>query len=143
MLQQENLSRLITNLQPNDSEVRLKAQALIQQTNTLQSNGILPDPASDVHITPLPGETLSIFYARTKDHWASKARHERGSDNRGKLLRRDGFTMAQERWEEYKPVLEEVEKIMREAGLDEGGDVVIDGTAKAAERGVSESRNRR
>lgn len=125
------------------SDVRLKAQALLQQANVPPSTVISEGP-SDAHVTPLPGETLSTFYARTKDHWASKARHEGGSDNRGKLLRRDGFTMAQERWEEYKPVLEEVEKILREAGLDEGGDVVrTDGLSKLAGGGLVESRNRR
>jgi hypothetical protein len=130
-------------LQSTESEVTLKAQALIQQAKIVPSNALVSDPSSDSHITPLPGETLSTFYARTKNHWASKARHEGGSDNRGKLLRRDGFAMAQERWEEYKPVLEEVEKIMREAGLDEGGDVVMGGMAKSPGGGISESRNRR
>jgi len=51
--------------------------------------------------------------------------------------------MAQERWEEYKPVLEEVEKIMREAGLDEGGGIVMGSMTKAPGGGISESRNRR
>ncbi|CAE6457105.1 unnamed protein product [Rhizoctonia solani] len=66
--------------------------------------------------TPLPGETLAIFYARSREYWAQKA-HE-NSDNRGKLLRRDGFTLAEERYETYKPVLKEVERILEEAGLD-------------------------
>ncbi|KIM21328.1 hypothetical protein M408DRAFT_333526 [Serendipita vermifera MAFF 305830] len=125
------------------SEIRLKAQALLQQANVVPSSATSGEPSnSDAHITPLPGETLSTFYARTKDHWASKARHEGGSDNRGKLLRRDGFTMAQERWEEYKPVLEEVEKILRESGLDDGGEVVMTG-GKTAGGSLLESRNRR
>ncbi|CAE6472959.1 unnamed protein product [Rhizoctonia solani] len=66
--------------------------------------------------TPLPGETLAMFYARSREYWAQKA-HE-SSDNRGKLLRRDGFTLAEERYETYKPVLREVERILEEAGLD-------------------------
>jgi len=134
---------VLTKVLQSANAIRLKAQALLQQANVAQpiENA---DPSSDAHITPLPGETLSTFYARTKEHWASKARHEGGSDNRGKSLRRDGFAMAQERWEEYKPVLEEVEKIMREAGLDEGGDIVMaGGMSKMAGGGMSESRNRR
>ncbi|KAJ1311770.1 hypothetical protein OPQ81_010238 [Rhizoctonia solani] len=66
--------------------------------------------------TPLPGETLAMFYARSREYWAQKA-HE-NSDNRGKLLRRDGFALAEERYETYKPVLKEVERILEEAGLD-------------------------
>ncbi|KAH7345317.1 hypothetical protein B0J17DRAFT_712916 [Rhizoctonia solani] len=66
--------------------------------------------------TPLPGETLAMFYARSREYWAQKA-HE-SSDNRGKLLRRDGFALAEERYETYKPVLREVERILEEAGLD-------------------------
>ncbi|CAE6469542.1 unnamed protein product [Rhizoctonia solani] len=66
--------------------------------------------------TPLPGETLAMFYARSREYWAQKA-HE-SSDNRGKLLRRDGFALAEERYETYKPVLKEVERILEEAGLD-------------------------
>ncbi|QRV76349.1 kelch repeat-containing protein 3 [Ceratobasidium sp. AG-Ba] len=66
--------------------------------------------------TPLPGETLAAFYARSREYWAQKA-HE-NSDNRGKMLRRDGFGLAEERYETYKPVLKEVERILSEAGLD-------------------------
>jgi len=50
----------------------------------------------DVISTPLPGETLAMFYARSREYWAQKA-HET-SDNRGKLLRRDGFAIAEERY---------------------------------------------
>lgn len=51
------------------------------------------------------------------EYWAQKARES--SDNRGKLLRRDGFSLAEERYGTYKPILEEVERILAEAGLDE------------------------
>ncbi|KAF5347577.1 hypothetical protein D9756_010671 [Leucocoprinus leucothites] len=71
----------------------------------------------DVLSTPLPGETLAMFYARSREYWTQKAYGT--SDNRGKELRRDGFGLAEERYAEYKPILEEVEKILAEAGLDE------------------------
>jgi Domain of unknown function (DUF4110) len=51
------------------------------------------------------------------EYWAQKARES--SDNRGKLLRRDGFSLAEEHYGTYKPILEEVERILAEAGLDE------------------------
>ncbi|PVF93896.1 galactose oxidase [Serendipita vermifera] len=129
-------------------DIRLKAQAFLQQAqvskpSTSTSDGQQDDPnASDAHVTPLPGETLSTFYARTKNHWAQKARNQHGSENRGKMLRRDGFGLAEERWEEYKPILEEVEKIMKEAGL-EDGDGLIRKEGVGGLKSVTESRNRR
>ncbi|KAF9510287.1 hypothetical protein BS47DRAFT_1409249 [Hydnum rufescens UP504] len=66
--------------------------------------------------TPLPGETLAIFYARTREYWIQQA--HTSSDNRGKMLRRDGFALASERYQSYKPILDEVETILAEAGLD-------------------------
>jgi len=86
----------------------------------------------------LPGETLAGFYARAREYWAHQAHIT--SDNRGKELRRDGFALAQERYDEYRPLLQEVEKILSEAGLDaEEMKRASEGTA-----GVSgPSRNRR
>ncbi|EJD07185.1 galactose oxidase [Fomitiporia mediterranea MF3/22] len=95
--------------------------------------------AEDVMSTPRPGETLAMFYARSREYWAGKAHSS--SDNRGKLLRRDGFTLAQERYVEYKPVLEEVENILAEAGLDE--DEIKRGAVAGPKAAQSESRNRR
>ncbi|KAF7322962.1 Galactose oxidase [Mycena chlorophos] len=66
--------------------------------------------------TPLPGETLAAFYSRTRTHWAQKAHS--ATENQGKQLRRDGFTLAQETYKSYEPILREVEKILAEAGLD-------------------------
>ncbi|KII91387.1 hypothetical protein PLICRDRAFT_38137 [Plicaturopsis crispa FD-325 SS-3] len=93
----------------------------------------------DVVSTPLPGETLALFYARSREYWAQKAHVT--SDNRGKELRRDGFTLAQERYEIYKPVLMEVEKILAEAGLDE--EEMRKGSAAAGAGVAGQSRNRR
>ncbi|KAF8814969.1 hypothetical protein BYT27DRAFT_7219077 [Phlegmacium glaucopus] len=73
----------------------------------------------DIQSTPLPGETLAMFYARSREYWTQKAHGN--SDNQGKQLRRDGFTLAEERYNAYKPILAEVEKILEEAGLDEEG----------------------
>ncbi|KAI9431730.1 galactose oxidase [Lactarius indigo] len=93
----------------------------------------------DIISTPLPGETLAVFYARSREYWAQKARES--SDNRGKLLRRDGFSLAEERYGTYKPILEEVEKILAEAGLDEEEMKRASATGQAG--GVGQSRNRR
>ncbi|KIJ31420.1 hypothetical protein M422DRAFT_53419 [Sphaerobolus stellatus SS14] len=88
--------------------------------------------------TPLPGETLAMFYARSREYWAQKALEK--SDNRGKMLRRDGFSLAEERYASYKPILEEVQKILAEAGLDEEEMKRVGGKAPG---GGDSSRNRR
>lgn len=74
------------------------------------------------------------------EYWTQKAHGV--SDNRGKQLRRDGFSFAEERYAEYKPILEEVEKILAEAGLDE--DEMRAGAAQTGGGGGAvSSRNRR
>ncbi|KAK0190088.1 galactose oxidase [Armillaria mellea] len=95
--------------------------------------------AEDVISTPLPGETLAMFYSRSREYWAQKAHVT--SDNRGKQLRRDGFGFAKERYAEYKPILQEVEKILAEAGLDE--EEMRKGAAAGPGAGSGQSRNRR
>ncbi|KAH8103145.1 galactose oxidase [Cristinia sonorae] len=104
--------------------------------------GVARDAARSVEdtlSTPLPGETLAMFYARSREYWAGKAHGI--SDNRGKMLRRDGFALASERYEAYKPVLEEVEKILAEAGLDE--EEIRKGAAAGAAGPSAQNRNRR
>ncbi|KAH9960561.1 hypothetical protein BGW80DRAFT_1362810 [Lactifluus volemus] len=92
----------------------------------------------DIISTPLPGETLAAFYARSREYWAQKAREN--SDNRGKLLRRDGFSLAEEHYGTYKPILEEVERILAEAGLDEEE---MKRASAVGHVGSEQSRNRR
>ncbi|KAF8799197.1 hypothetical protein BYT27DRAFT_7236407 [Phlegmacium glaucopus] len=56
----------------------------------------------DIQSTPLPGETLAMQILDSKAHG--------NSDNQGKQLHRDGFTLAEEQYTAYKPILAEVEK---------------------------------
>ncbi|RDB18721.1 Kelch domain-containing protein 4 [Hypsizygus marmoreus] len=101
----------VEQTQAEREELRSKAAAFM---------GVAKDASrspEDVISTPLPGETLAMFYARSREFWSQKAHNT--SDNRGKQLRRDGFALAEERYATYKPILEEVEKILAEAGLDE------------------------
>ncbi|RDX51666.1 galactose oxidase [Lentinus brumalis] len=116
-----------------DKDLRLKAAAFM---------GVAKDATrspEDVISTPLPGETLAMFYARSREYWTQKAYGK--SDNRGKLLRRDGFTLAEDRYAEYKPILEEVERILAEAGLDE--EEMRKGAAAGPQGSSGQSRNRR
>ncbi|KAG8216281.1 hypothetical protein J3R82DRAFT_6339 [Butyriboletus roseoflavus] len=98
--------------------------------------------AEDVIGTPASGETLAMFYARSREYWAQKAHHDHARDSRGKQLRRDGFGLAEARYAEYKPILEEVEKILAEAGLDED-EMKLQGKREVAGVGDGQSRNRR
>ncbi|OAV87350.1 hypothetical protein, variant [Puccinia triticina 1-1 BBBD Race 1] len=87
--------------------------------------------AEEVMSTPLPGETLKLFYDRTREYWTQKA-HET-SQHRGKELRRDA---------EYKPLLDEIERIQAEAGI-EASDVQRRTGPSAAGGPTQDSRHRR
>ncbi|OBZ65623.1 Kelch repeat-containing protein 3 [Grifola frondosa] len=86
----------------DQDELRSKATAFMGVAKALLD---LPKTSSAL---PYPEKPLRWEY------WAQKAHGT--SDNRGKMLRRDGFTMAEERYAAYKPILEEVERILAEAG---------------------------
>ncbi|KAF8587936.1 galactose oxidase [Ramaria rubella] len=108
----DTVSQTPEEVQHDKDELRKLATAFM---------GVSKDGAArteeDAISTPLPGETLATFYSRSREYWAQKAFEY--SDNRGKMLRRDGFSMAEERYVSYKPILDEVQKILAEAGLDE------------------------
>lgn len=123
--------------------------------------GVLKDTErhqEDIISTPLPGEKLSGFYSRSKEHWVMKARGV--SDDRGKALNAQAFKLCHTRYsasilqialrrismtnvfaEEYKPLLKEIEKILAEAGLDE--DEIKRAGAGTSAGAQGQSRNRR
>lgn len=117
--------------------LRAKAQAFM---------GVASDSArteQEVLSTPQPGEKLRAFYERTKQHWASTALIESQGKLRGKEMRKRGFALADQQYQEYKPILEEIERIRAEAGLDEAEAAVNKvGGIGAGSTGV-DSRNRR
>ncbi|GAA5842487.1 hypothetical protein JCM11251_007329 [Rhodosporidiobolus azoricus] len=112
-------------------ELTKKAQAFMG----VQNDGARS--AEEMISTPQVGESLAQFFARSKEYWTGKA-HEAGIGNRGKDLRRDAFGLAEQRYEEYKPVLEEIQRMQEAAGL-EAAEMR---TAQRAGLGT-ESRNRR
>ncbi|PIA51438.1 hypothetical protein AQUCO_01100342v1 [Aquilegia coerulea] len=61
---------------------------------------------SDSQRTPMPGETLRDFYKRTNLYWQMAA-HEH-TQHTGKELRKDGFDLADARYKELKPILDEL-----------------------------------
>lgn len=61
---------------------------------------------SDSQRTPTPGESLREFYKRTNMYWQMAA-HEH-TQHTGKELRKDGFDLAEARYRELKPILDEL-----------------------------------
>ncbi|XP_042487342.1 kelch domain-containing protein 4, partial [Macadamia integrifolia] len=61
---------------------------------------------SDSQRTPMPGESLKDFFRRTNLYWQMAA-HEH-TQHTGKELRKDGFDLAEARYKELKPILDEL-----------------------------------
>uniref|UniRef100_A0A1J3DA10 Kelch domain-containing protein 4 n=1 Tax=Noccaea caerulescens TaxID=107243 RepID=A0A1J3DA10_NOCCA len=61
---------------------------------------------SDSQRTPVPGETLKDFYKRTNMYWQMAAYEH--TQHTGKELRKDGFDLAETRYIELKPILDEL-----------------------------------
>jgi len=96
--------------QLEQEELKKKAEAFMGVAKSSERS------VEEMMSTPLPGETLKLFYDRTREYWTQKAHAT--SHHRGKELRRDGFSHAEERYLEYKPLLEEIERIQAEAGIE-------------------------
>lgn len=65
--------------------------------------------------TPFAGEAVADFYARTTDHWNAEAAKLAAAGNGEALstkeLRREGFHLARERYEELRPVLDRLSEL--------------------------------
>ncbi|KAM7276734.1 hypothetical protein ACFE04_018600 [Oxalis oulophora] len=72
---------------------------------------------SDSQRTPIPGETLKDFYKRTNMYWQMAA-HEH-TQHTGKELRKDGFDLAEARYKELKPILDELAILEEEQKAEE------------------------
>ncbi|XP_057970399.1 uncharacterized protein LOC131159477 isoform X2 [Malania oleifera] len=72
---------------------------------------------SDSQRTPMPGESLREFYKRTNLYWQMAA-HEH-TQHTGKELRKDGFDLAEARYRELKPILDELAVLEAEQKAEE------------------------
>jgi len=68
--------------------------------------------------TPLAGESVAEFYARTTEYWNAEAvksvgklAADRGEALSAKELKREGFHLANKRYEELKPILERLTEL--------------------------------
>ncbi|KAJ7285850.1 galactose oxidase [Mycena rebaudengoi] len=123
---------IVEQTEDEKAALRLKATAFMG----VQAKDRSPE---EVLSTPLPGETLAMFYARSRAFWAQKAHS--ATENQGKQLRRDGFILAEEHYDAFRPILKEVEKILAEAGLD--AEEMRLGAAGGGPSRTEQSRNRR
>lgn len=121
-------SEEVEDLSPEQVERRRKKREVIKQRAkeawgivrvSVDVNGSgLQLTEEEKNRTPNPGETLRIFFDRTRVYWSKKAFELTQGEARGKEMRKKGFELAEQRYEEYKHVLRELEKIQVEAGLD-------------------------
>lgn len=135
--------QLDDDVSPKEVQAALERQAALRKQATAFM-GVAKDTnrtEEDILSTPAPGEVLQTFYLRTKHYWASLAHTQSDGASRGKQLRRDGFDLAEKRFMEYKPILEEIERIRSEAEGDI--DEAADGMPRRPTGPGTESRHRR
>uniref|UniRef100_A0A0E0KS14 DUF4110 domain-containing protein n=1 Tax=Oryza punctata TaxID=4537 RepID=A0A0E0KS14_ORYPU len=72
---------------------------------------------SDSQRTPMPGESLKDFYKRTDMYWQMAAYEH--TQHTGKELRKDGFDLAETRYKEMKPILDELAVLEAEQKAEE------------------------
>ncbi|KAL3512609.1 hypothetical protein ACH5RR_025326 [Cinchona calisaya] len=72
---------------------------------------------SDSQRTPAPGESLKDFYKRTNMYWQMAAYEH--TQHTGKELRKDGFDLAEARYKELKPILDELAVLEAEQKAEE------------------------
>ncbi|KAL0675001.1 hypothetical protein Bca4012_002982 [Brassica carinata] len=83
---------------------------------------------SDSQRTPVPGETLKDFYKRTNMYWQMAAYEH--TQHTGKELRKDGFDLAETRYLELKPVLDELAILETEQKAEETEGPEASGTSR-------------
>jgi hypothetical protein len=76
------------------------------------------DIADDTR-TPLLNESLKEFFARTQQHWVQEGQKQLKPDDDPKELRRLAFSLAQERFESLKQVLDKLKGMEEEQSLNE------------------------
>jgi len=79
----------------------------------------------DESTTPSDGESLADFYTRTSKYWNQKARDAvvgTGTELSTKEVKREGFKLAQTRFEELKPVIDRLVELRRSLKKDAKGD---------------------
>ncbi|XP_020571836.1 kelch domain-containing protein 4 isoform X2 [Phalaenopsis equestris] len=83
---------------------------------------------ADSQRTPMPGESLKDFYKRTNTYWQMAAYEH--TQHTGKELRKDGFDLAEARFKELKPILDELAILEAEQKAEEEENAEISSRAR-------------
>lgn len=94
---------------------------------------------SDSQRTPTPGESLRDFYKRTNMYWQMAAYEH--TQHTGKELRKDGFDLAETRFKELKPILDELAVLEAEQKAEEEASAST-GSKKDPKKGKQKSAGR-
>ena len=65
--------------------------------------------------TPNPDEALADFYSRTSDYWNKEVAKTSSDELSAKEIKREGFSMARDRFDDLKPILERLTKLSLQA----------------------------
>ncbi|CAN6276084.1 unnamed protein product [Urochloa humidicola] len=107
----KNVSSAVSLLKGETKTMRRKEKrARIEQIRVILG-------LSDSQRTPVPGETLKDFYKRTNMYWQMAAYEH--TQHTGKELRKDGFDLAETRYKELKPILDELAVLEAEQKAEE------------------------
>ncbi|KQJ83224.1 kelch domain-containing protein 4 [Brachypodium distachyon] len=92
---------------------------------------------SDSQRTPTPGESLKDFYKRTNMYWQMAAYEH--TQHTGKELRKDGFDLAETRFKELKPILDELAVLEAEQKAEEEASAASTGPKKDTKKSKQKS----
>ncbi|PWZ41696.1 Kelch domain-containing protein 4 [Zea mays] len=107
----KNVSSAVSLLKGESKTMRRKEKrARIEQIRVILG-------LSDSQRTPVPGESLRDFYKRTNMYWQMAAYEH--TQHTGKELRKDGFDLAETRFKELKPILDELAVLEAEQKAEE------------------------
>lgn len=107
----KNVSSAVSLLKGESKTMRRKEKrARIEQIRVILG-------LSDSQRTPVPGESLKDFYKRTNMYWQMAAYEH--TQHTGKELRKDGFDLAETRFKELKPILDELAVLEAEQKAEE------------------------
>eukprot|EP00540_Astrosyne_radiata_P015245 CAMPEP_0116823404 /NCGR_PEP_ID=MMETSP0418-20121206/817_1 /TAXON_ID=1158023 /ORGANISM="Astrosyne radiata, Strain 13vi08-1A" /LENGTH=179 /DNA_ID=CAMNT_0004451649 /DNA_START=75 /DNA_END=614 /DNA_ORIENTATION=- len=105
-----------------------KRSGLRQEIAELKEKLKLDDSSS----TPQMGEAMADFYSRTSDYWTQKVATQLADDDSrrenetlsNKELKREGFLLAQKRYEELRPMLDRLNELeLQQRDAEEAGRV--------------------
>ncbi|WVZ86180.1 hypothetical protein U9M48_033008 [Paspalum notatum var. saurae] len=129
----KNVSSAVSLLKGESKTMRRKEKrARIEQIRVILG-------LSDSQRTPVPGESLRDFYKRTNMYWQMAAYEH--TQHTGKELRKDGFDLAETRYKELKPILDELAVLEAEQKAEEEASASTS-SKKDAKKGKQKSAGR-